>query len=512
MRVKKSLINSSVTIFSYIATFLPVFILRKVFLNELGNELMGLSSLFENIIGYLSIAEMGIGTAIIFSLYKPFAERDFEKVKAYLSYYKRFYFFAGIIIVIIGLCITPILGIFLRNDLKLLDVKLYFILFLINTLISYLFSYKQCILNVAQEGYKLSIATTLSKLIIVMFQIIIIKVFKSFYLYILTQIIVNLIYYVLINFYIDNKYNFLDIKSYDLSQVEKKNLTRNIKALFFHKIGSVLVFGTDNIVLSTFINLTSVAKYTNYSIIINVFNGIIGNSLNAITPSIGNLLVDGDKNKAYDIHKKIMFYSFWISSFVVISLFNTLTQFIALWLGEGSILNQFTVGVILVNVYFQMMKGSVGRFKEGAGEYHKDRFAPLIEGLINLVSSIILVNLIGMPGVFIGTFISNITVIFWTQPSIVYKYVFNIPVINYYKEYFRYLFIAIIPLLLTTILTYNLKNIYSPSSFILNCLINIVIINTSYIIIFNKNEEFIYFKELLVDLLKGLLRSIMNNK
>ena len=358
-------------------------------------------------------------------------------------------------------------------------------------------------MNVAQEGYKLSIAATISKVIITILQLFIINIFKSYYLCILIQILINLLYYILVNKYIDKKYMYLYEYEDKLDNYEKGNLYRNIKALFLHKIGSILVFGTDNIVLSTFINLSSVAKYNNYAMIINVFNGIIGNSLIAITPSIGNLLVEGDSNKSYEVHKRIFFANFWISSFVVISLFNTLSQFIALWLGKKNILPQFTVAIILLNVYFRMTRGAVAKFKEGAGEYHKDRLAPIIEGVINLFFSILLVNVIGMPGVFIGTLISNITVIFWTQPIIVYKYVFKKPVINYYAMYFKYMFIGIIPLIISVLITINLKKIYTVKYFVINCIINILVINIFYLFIFRKNKEFLYFKNLIQIALKN---------
>lgn len=503
MRVKKSSINVVVSISSYIISFLPIFILRKTFLELLGSELLGLTSLFENIIGYLSIVELGIGSAIIFSLYKPLAEKNYGKINAYLKYYKRFYRVVGCIILGLGVAIIPFLKFFIKDDINSLDVKIYFVLFLLNTFLSYLFSYKQCILNVAQEGYKLSIAATISKVIITILQLFIINIFKSYYLCILIQILINLLYYILVNKYIDKKYMYLYEYEDKLDNYEKGNLYRNIKALFLHKIGSILVFGTDNIVLSTFINLSSVAKYNNYAMIINVFNGIIGNSLIAITPSIGNLLVEGDSNKSYEVHKRIFFANFWISSFVVISLFNTLSQFIALWLGKKNILPQFTVAIILLNVYFRMTRGAVAKFKEGAGEYHKDRLAPIIEGVINLFFSILLVNVIGMPGVFIGTLISNITVIFWTQPIIVYKYVFKKPVINYYAMYFKYMFIGIIPLIISVLITINLKKIYTVKYFVINCIINILVINIFYLFIFRKNKEFLYFKNLIQIALKN---------
>lgn len=507
MRVRKSLINSIVAMISYIISFIPVFILRKVFMENLGGELLGLSSLYTNIIGYISVIEMGIGSAIIYSLYKPFARNDKEKIKGFLIYYSKFYKVIGFIVLLIGLLITPIIHLFINDNINLNLVRIGFVLFLLNTFIGYMFTYKHCLLNVAQEGYKVSLGITISKILIAICQCYVVVKYKSFYGYIIVQIIINLIFYFLMNLYIDKEFYWLKEVKGSISLEEKKSLIKNIKALFCHKIGSVFVFGTDNIIVSSFINLNVVAIYNNYIIITNAFSGILGHTLNGLTASIGNLLVEDNDDYIYIIHKRIFFMNFWLASFIIISLFNTINHFIGLWIGDIYILDMFTVALILVNSYFQMMRGSVEQFKNDSGQYYQDRYAPICEGVINLIVSILLVNLIGLPGVLIGTLISNLGVIFWVKPKIVYKYVFNKPLINYFKMYFKYLLIASIPLLLTMFLTSDLKQNITIEAFIINCLINIVVINLFYLVVFWKNENFIYFKNIALNLIKKTKKS-----
>lgn len=502
MRTKKAGINVIVNLVTVILGFLPSFIVRKVFLDSLGNELLGLSSLYGNIIGLLSMVELGIGSAIIFSLYRPFAQGDREKIKGYLDYYNKFYKVIGFIILVLGLLITPFLNIFIKNGVNMVDAKVYFILFLINTFITYLFSHKLCIINVAQEGYKLSIATTISKISIAIVQLVVLKIYPSFYLYLSVQILINLIYYIVINKYIDNKYDWIKNTIGKIDNTEKQNLTKNVKALFLHKIGGMLVFGVDNIVISAFINLTVVGVYNNYNMIIGSIQTIISSALSGVTSSIGNLLTEDNSEKVFEVHKKLFFLSFWIVSFMTISLSNTIKQFVLLWLGESQILDSFTIAILLINFYFILMRSSVERFKEGAGIYHEDRFAPLFEGAINLTASIILVKIMGLPGVFLGTLISNLCVIFWVKPKIVYKYVFNKKLSLYFKMYFYYLFIGCIPLIATNILTFKLKSTITITSFFYNCLINIMVINVIYIIIFKNKDEFKYFKNIIFNILK----------
>ncbi len=474
--------------------------------------MLGLNSLYTNIIGLLSIIELGIGSAIIYSLYKPFAEDNKEKIKGYLNYYSKFYRIVGFVILVLGLLILPFLHLFIRDEVNILDAQLYFILFLINTLISYLFSYKLCILNVAQEGYKVSIATTLSKLLISILQLIVLKIYPSFYVYIFIQIFINLAYYLFMNVYINNRYKWIKTTVGSINQEERTSLIKNVKAIFIHKIGGTVVFGIDNLIISTFINLTVVGIFNSYQMVIGAAQGIISSALSGVTASVGNLLVEENTENAYKVHRRLFFMSFWIVSFVTISLFNTIKQFVLLWLGEGQILDQLTISLVLINFYFMLMRGSVERFKEGGGIYHQDRFAPLFEAAINLLASIVLVKAIGLPGVFLGTLISNICVVFWIKPKMVYKYVFKKKLSDYFKMYFKYLLIGFVPLVITNIATLSLKESNSIFAFGANCMINVTLINLIYLLVFRRNEEFIYFKGLILNFLMRTKRLVLRKK
>ncbi|MDK0919114.1 O-unit flippase [Clostridium perfringens] len=502
MRVKNSIINSIVNISSYLLILIPNFVVRKVFLQTLGDEWLGINSLYTNIIGFLSIIELGIGSAIIFSLYKPFADNDRAKIKGYLNFYRKFYKIIGTLILIIGLFFIPFLKFFIKGQVSIINANINFILFLINTYITYLFSYKLCLLNVAQEEYKISIATTLSKIIISLLQIWILNIYPSFELYLIIQIFIQILYYLILNIYIDKKYIWINNTIGNISVKEKKSLIQNMRALFMHKIGSFIVLGTDNLLITFFIDLATVAKFNSYNMIILAGKNIITKGLSGVTASIGNLLVK-NKSKAYFIHEKLFFLNFWIVSLFTIIMFNTLNQFITLWLGENQLLDNLTIILLLINFYFSCMRGSVERFQEGSGVYYYDRYASIIEAIINLISSIIFVNLIGLPGVFLGTLASNFLVIFWTKPFIIYKYVFKEKVINYYKIYFKYLFIAIIPFTICTILSSSIKSNIKWNSFILNVILNFIIINLVYLIIFFKNDNFIYFKDLTINFIKN---------
>lgn len=493
MRTRKALINSSANILCFIIAFIPSLIIRKIFLDTLGNDILGLNSLYNNIIGWLSIVELGVGTAIIYSLYKPFADNDRSQIRAYVRFYGKFYRSIGFIILIIGLIITPFLKYFIQGNVDLKLVSLGFILFLLNSFISYMFSHRLCILNVAQEEYKVTIGTTISKLVITLIQFFMLKIYPSFLLFITIQIVVNIIYFIIINMYISKKYPWLNKGKENLEEETSKKLLKNVRAMFMHKIGDLVVNSTDNIVISKFVGLGALANYANYQMVIVAFQTVVSRGLTGLTASIGNMLSTENKEKAYNVHKKVFFLNFWAVSFIVIALYNTLNQFIGMVFGRQYLLDNLTFAIILMNVYFASMRGSVEQFQSGSGNFYQDRYAPIIESIINLVSSIILVNYIGIAGVFIGTLISNFTVVFWTKPYVVYKYVFDKKLIDYFMMYFKYLIIAIIPLIITNYVTIPFKQSYDIGSFIINCVINLVVINLVYLIVFFKSEEFKYY-------------------
>lgn len=512
MRSKKSIINSSINIIAFIITLLPNLIIRKLFLKTLGSDMLGLTSLYSNIIGWLSIMELGIGSAIVYSLYKPYANKEYDVINSYINFYGKFYRIIGFIFLLLGIIIAPFIKFFIEGDINYSLASIGLILFIINTFISYMFSHKICILNVAQEAYKITIGVTVSKVLIAVSQYLILKYYPNFIIYILIQIIINLVYFIIINLYVIKNYPWLREKSIELEKYNKITLIKNIKAMFMHKIGSIIVLSTDNIIISKFVGLVELTKYTNYQIIISGFQTLITTGLSGVTASVGNLIAEGDKKKSYDVHKKIFFINFWLSSFTVITLFNTLNQFIVLWIGEDNLLNNFTFYTILVNIYFSSMRGSVEQFQSGSGNFYQDRYAPICEALINLTCSLVLVKYLGIAGVFLGTLISNFMVIFWTKPYVVYKYVFGKNLIEYFKMYIRYLIVSIVPLVITNILCSAFKYDYSVVSFILNCLINIVVINTIYIVIFYSTDEFKYYLNIMYQIISESKNKILTSK
>lgn len=493
MRTQKAFINVTANIGTFSLLTIITFLSRKYFLNYLGPDIAGLGSLFQNVVGLLGIAELGIGSAIIFSLYKPINENDYVKVVGLIHLYRNFYRGCSVIILLGGIIFIPFLRFFVTGDIEIKKVIIYFSLFLGNTILTYWFSYKFCLLYATQNNYIVTSIDFLTKVIMNSLQIIFLVVFQSYLVFLTVMTISNCIYLIVLNIIVNKKYMYLRQINGKLENEDRNRIWKNVRSLALHKLGGIITLGTDNLLISYFLNLKTVAIYGNYALLIGFATTLVDKLYEGITASVGNLLLEDSIEKKYTIFNKLFFLNFWISSFLTISLYNTIDQFITLWIGEEYILDRFTLYILLVNFYFFSMRPVIERFKVAGGLYNQDRYAPLIEATINLISSIIFVQMIGLSGIFLGTFISNICVIFWVKPKIVFNYVFKRSVIDYFNKYFGNLVYLMVPLVITTILTNEIKQYYTWGYFLLNCVINIIVINGVFFLMFRKKEEFTYF-------------------
>ncbi|WP_409193571.1 lipopolysaccharide biosynthesis protein, partial [Clostridium perfringens] len=228
-----------------------------------------------------------------------------------------------------------------------------------------------------------------------------------------------------------------------LDSKTKNNINKNIRAMFLHNIGGYLVFSTDNILISSFINVSTVGLYSNYTMIIGQLSGLLSPVISGIGAGVGNLIATENEEKIYEIFKTTFFISFWIYSFATIFLYNLLEPFINWWIGEGYLLNKFVFLVVLFNFYINGMRSVIGTYKSKAGLFVQDKYMPALEGVVNLVMSLILIKYLGLVGVFLGTTISTLIIPFWNQPRIVYKELLKKSVSKYFITYLVYLMIML---------------------------------------------------------------------
>ncbi len=512
MRTKKSFKNMTIAIISNIITIIIGFVIQTIFIKTLGTDYLGVDKLFSNIISMLSIVDLGIGSAIIYNMYAPVENDDKEKIKSLMSFYKKAYNIIIALVAVIGFSFIPFLG-FIVHDANIGEnITIIYILVLLDMIASYVLAYKKSILYADQKNYYVIISRICY--LIVMNSLLISCVLlttRNYYLYLIIKIVMRLLENVVMSIIVDKKYSYLKDKDCEeLDKDTKEDIYTKIKGLLFHKVGTFLVLGTDNIIISAFLGVAQVGYYSNYRMVIFSVLETINQGFSAITSSIGNLLVSKNKNKSFGVYKKIDFFNFWVSSFCTISIFVIIESFINLWIGEEFILAKLVLISLTINFYLSSVRAPMNSFKEAAGIFHEDRFIPLIESFVNVVASIVLLQFFGLAGVFMGTILSGLVLHFYSYPKYVYKKLFNRSYISYFRQFFK----KFIIMLVTLILTYFVASLFKFDNKLIQVGINIIIClivpNVIYLVIFARKEEFKYFKDMAFKYLKKFKKTRLN--
>lgn len=513
MRKINSLKNMVIAVLMSMTNILIGFIAQKIFIQNLGTVYLGVNGLFSNIISMLSIADLGLGTAIIYNLYKPIVEKDKEKIKALINFYKKSYRIISIIIFVLGLMVIPLLDkIVSPEDITYIsfntNIYVIYILFLIDTVCSYSFTYKRSMLYADQKNYVINLVHIGYIILLNSLQILILLTTKNYYLYLILKIIFRILENLIITFIVNKLYPFLKERIENkIDEFTKKDINMRLKASIFHNIGGFIVLGTDNIIISKFLGVKVVGFYSNYYMIVNAVSILLSQIFSGITASLGNLLVEKNVEKNFQIEKKMMFANFWIYSLATIIIYCVINPFITIWLGKEYLFSNTIVFVIVLNFYFQGMKRTMQVFAEAAGICYENRYVPILEAIVNIASSIILLKLIGLPGVFIGTILSSLILHFYSYPKYIYKPLFKKKYSGYIKEYIKYFICMLCGLILTILLTSIIKIDNNYIQILINIFICIIIPNIIFYIIFKNNKELKYYCNFIKEIIYKIKRS-----
>ena len=513
-RTKQSVKNASFSVICQVIQLVFQMVTRVFFIRIIGKEYLGLNSLFTDLLITLQLVEIGIGPAIAYSLYKPLANNDTEKIKSIMNLFKKAYRIIGILIFTIGIAFMPFYRFFISeipNNIS--NIDFIYLLFVINTGISYFYSYYRTLLISDQKKYlDISVQTGITSIYSIV-QIVILYLTHNYIFYLLTQIVGT----VLINFIASRialkQYPYL--KSKEITKLEGETLgeiKKNIFAMIFHKIGSIIRDATDNLLISKFLGLAITGMYANYSMIIKNLSNIINQVFASVLSSVGNLHVTSNEDSQRDVFYKINFMNFWIASFCACCFGALINPFILIIADESYLLGDFITALISLRFYLDIMRKTPWMFCEAAGIYWKGKMKPILEVIINLVISIILVKYIGIAGIFLGTVITILLVDVTIEPYLAFKYVFKDKIYKYYIKYVFYLLIVCITYLLTNLICLMIPGI-GILSFIIKAIIAAIVINMMIIITMFKTKEFKYTFNLItkyVQIIKEKIGSKLN--
>ena len=493
-RVQSAAKNIAFGYIGNLTTQLLGFILRTVFINHLGDTLNGINDLYTGILSVLSLAELGVGTALNYSLYGPVARKDYEKIKSYMQLYKKAYRVIGLVIAVIGLAISPFLPYLVKQPkgVTVRDLTLYYFIFLFNTVSTYFVAYKYSLAYAEQKNYIQTNTITITKMITVTLQIAVIVTTRNFYLYLLTAAAVELIQKIFISWYLNRLYPYLKDKNVKkLSKEETGEVVTKTKALVFHKVGDVARLQTDSMIISAFINVTLVGFVGNYNMILNSVANFVNIIFNSVLSSFGNLIATESKEKQYSVFKVYRFFACWIYGFSAVGFFLLLTPFIVIWQGPEKVLAAGAVACILIDYYFKGDRIVLSNFKTAAGVFEQDKYLALIQGGVNLILSIVLVQKIGLVGIYIGTIVSGLIANI-TKPFIIYKVCFEKSVKTYFLDSVKYLAV----LFGILVLLIGIRQFVMPQvtilSFMLMFIVICVVFNGIFLLLFGRTQEFGY--------------------
>lgn len=511
-RTKNASRNIVWGIIEKIASLLLPFITRTVMIKALGAEYLGLSSLFTSILSVLSISELGFGTAIVFSMYKPIAEDDNKTLCALLNVYKKIYHLIGTVILVGGIAVSPFLN-YLIKGTHPSDINIYILYFIYlgNTVISYfLFAYKAALFSAHQRNDLTSKRVTIISLISNVLKIAVLLTLHNYYAYViiipLATILTNLA-----NAFLANKM-FPDIKCIGtISDEMKSALKKRIVGLISFKIYNVVFASVDTIVISSFLGLTPLAIYNNYYYIQTSIVGFLTILTTSITAGVGNKMVTNTREENYKDFKNFTFANGWLCSWCSVCLFCLYQDFMRLWVGEKLLMPMETMALMVLYFLLPRITTMTYTYREAAGLWWEDRFRPLVATAVNLLTNLILVKFIGMNGVIISTLICTILINVPWGSYILFKNYFKSKPYEYWLQLLFYLLITVIAGIITIFIC-NFVSADSWLGLIIKALICALIPNVVFWICYHKMSEYKYTKQLAFRMVGSLKTKILKKR
>lgn len=434
----KVVLNVKYGILSQLVKILLQFINRKIFIYFLGVELLGVNSLFSSVLSILSMTELGVGSAIAFSLYKPLAENDTEKVKGIMCLFKKLYRIIGVVVFVVGCCLIPFIPEMINTSEAIPYVQLMFFIVLLKTALTYLlFAYSQTLLIAAECKYEVDKLIAIFYVITNVAEIIFLLCTKNFIVYLITEMICLIAQQYVIYRRAKQKYpEIMGAKNVYLDINEKREIWKNVYGLSINKFAGAILSSIDNVILSTFISTTIVGIYSNYTMILTAATGIISMAFTSVTANIGKKFAD---NNICEKHFYLMFYlNFLICGLCSIMYYVLISDFISLFFGKDLILGEAAVAAIVFNMIMSYMTLAIQVFKDASGIFWFGKYRPVLTCILNIAFSLLLVKPMGITGVVLATAFSRMLTTVWYDPHLVFKHAFNKSSKSYGIKYLFY--------------------------------------------------------------------------
>lgn len=446
MDKKRSILNITISILGKFIILIFMLLTRRLIISCLGNEINGINSLYTSIIGFLAVADLGVGSAIIFSMYKPIIEKDTKKTAALYQLYRKIYIIIGCVIGILGILIVPFLPVLCKDYSELnLNLTATFLFQLLSVVGTYFFSAKTSLINAYKNNYVTSSCHVIAISVQSIIQIFVLLKFESFTLYLTANIIGTLTEWFITAVIVQKKYRKIIV--YEKTSIDSKTanqIIKNVKAMLMHKIGTVLVNSTDSIIISSFIGVAILGRYSNYTTLITAMMSVIILFFTSLTSVIGHMFVKYSKKEIESWFKFFYYGNYILGVVFFLGFYSIVDDAITILFGTNLLMEKSVVAIVTINYFVQFMRQAALLFRDASGTFYYDRWKPLIEGVVNLILSVMFVYIFDykykVVGVLLATIITNIIICHCIEPYVIYKYAFGESVKKFLIE--NYIFIG----------------------------------------------------------------------
>lgn len=493
-RTANSIKNISFGLIAQTVQMVLGFVSRTIFIKYLSIEYLGVNGLFTNILTLLSLTELGISSAILYSLYKPLADKDERETAALIHFFSRVYLSVAVIITVIGLSLIPFLHQIVINPSPEIakDLNIIYLLFLFNTVSSYFFYYKLSLFQADQRSHIVSKSNTVVFILQNLTQITLLVLYQNFILYLAVQSFFQLSGNLVVTYLVKKYYPFLEkYKNEKIDAPTKKKIYSNVKSTALIKVGGLALNSTDNLILNYFSGLALVGLLSNYNLLIGLASGLIIQVFAGLTGSIGNINATENDEKKATTFNNVNFANFWIYGLAVIGIIVLINDFITIWIGSKFILPLGVIIALGINFYMYGMQNAVWIFKSTHGLFKQGQYLIIGTAIINLVLSFALGKYFGLVGILSATAISRLVTNCWYDPYIVFKLALKKDFVGYLKKYIFYLLVIIVSIvcieLISGILPFSIYH-----NFIIKIILCLILPNVFIVLSFGKTEEFLY--------------------
>ncbi|MBR3305020.1 MAG: lipopolysaccharide biosynthesis protein [Christensenellaceae bacterium] len=508
-RAANSIRNIIFGIGGQILNLIMSFIYRTVLVRTLGDAYTGIAGSFTNILMIFSLADLGVGTAIIYNLYRPIAENDEIHIRKLMNLYRRAYNIIGTVILAMGFVVMFFLKSFIKETEHVENLYLIFAIYVINTASSYFLAYKGTLITANQKNYIVTSVVYVTSIICYIVQIVLIRLTRNYVVTISIQTATNMLQNVITMRIADRMYPFLKADTDEMpSKEERKKIYSDMRAIVFYRIGAVITNGTDDLIISSALGILIEGIYDNHQLLLTTVKNLLLQFFKGITASIGNLNVLETDEKKFEVYNMIYFANFWLFGFCAICFWTLFRPFITIWIGAERVLPQLTIFIVVLNFYITGMRNVNTTFRETMGIFKEGKYVAIIGAVINLACTILLVNLIGLNGVFLGTTVSTFGFLFWLEPLILHKYGFKRSSRHYFIKYAIYLACTLAAGFVTGLICDLIFP--DPKFFALvgRILISMIVPNAVFFAIFGRTQEF----RQLIALVSGVIKNKLFKK